>query len=329
MSKRILITGGAGFIASNVIRYFLENTDYQIVSLDRLDLSSDLGRIAKIVKDNPAFIDRIDVVWHDLKSELNSNVSKNIGKVDKILHFAASSHVNRSIQDPLSFVMDNVVGTCNLLNYARTLENLEKFLYFSTDEVFGAAPPGVVFSENDRYNCGNPYSASKAGAEELVVAFNNTYDLPTVITHTMNVYGPHQHAEKFVPICLDKISNNQQLTIHCSKDGGSISSRSYLHVDDVAKGVCFVLENCEIGQKYNISSGRITSNLELAQIVAASLNRKLKYKLEYPSEDRPGNDLSYSVSGEKLKNLGWEPSLSLEEGIKKTVEWYNSLGESK
>lgn len=322
MSERILVTGGAGFIASNVIRYFLEETDCEVVTLDRIDSSSDLGRIGQLVRDNPEFADRIDVVWHDLKAELNINVKNRIGKIDYILHLAASSHVNRSIQDPLSFVMDNVVGTCNILNYARSLSDLKKFLYFSTDEVFGAAPPGVVFSENDRYNCGNPYSASKAGAEELVVSFNNTYGVPTVITHTMNVYGPHQHAEKFVPICLDKISRGEELTIHCSKDGSNISSRSYLHVDDVARGVKFVLDNCAVGQKYNISSGRITSNLELAEIVARALGKELKYKLEYPAEDRPGNDLSYNVSGEKMKSLGWVPNMTLEEGIKKTADWY-------
>ena len=322
MSERILVTGGAGFIASNVIRYFLEETDCEVVTLDRIDSSSDLGRIGQLVRDNPEFADRIDVVWHDLKAELNINVKNRIGKIDYILHLAASSHVNRSIQDPLSFVMDNVVGTCNILNYARSLSDLKKFLYFSTDEVFGAAPPGVVFSENDRYNCGNPYSASKAGAEELVVSFNNTYGVPTVITHTMNVYGPHQHAEKFVPICLDKISRGEELTIHCSKDGSNISSRSYLHVDDVARGVKFVLDNCAVGQKYNISSGRITSNLELAEIVAKALGKELKYKLEYPAEDRPGNDLSYNVSGEKMKSLGWVPNMTLEEGIKKTADWY-------
>ena len=322
MSERILVTGGAGFIASNVIRYFLEETDCEVVTLDRIDSSSDLGRMGQLVRDNPEFADRIDVVWHDLKAELNINVKNRIGKIDYILHLAASSHVNRSIQDPLSFVMDNVVGTCNILNYARSLSDLKKFLYFSTDEVFGAAPPGVVFSENDRYNCGNPYSASKAGAEELVVSFNNTYGVPTVITHTMNVYGPHQHAEKFVPICLDKISRGEELTIHCSKDGSNISSRSYLHVDDVARGVKFVLDNCAVGQKYNISSGRITSNLELAEIVAKALGKELKYKLEYPAEDRPGNDLSYNVSGEKMKSLGWVPNMTLEEGIKKTADWY-------
>ncbi len=324
MKKKILVTGGTGFIASNVIEYFLKETEHDLVSLDRIDMSSDLGRVAKILDENPEYKSRLKVVWHDLKSEINENVSSKIGKVDKILHLAASSHVNRSIQDPLSFVMDNVVGTCNILNFARKINGLQKFLYFSTDEVFGSAPNGVSFSENDRYNCGNPYSASKAGGEELVVSFNNTYNLPTVITHTMNVYGPRQHAEKFVPICIDKISKGEKLTIHCSKDGDKISSRSYLHVDDVAQAVDFVSSECEVGEKYNIASGRITSNLELAQIVANSLDKELLYKLEYPAEERPGNDLSYNVSGEKLYSLGWKPSITLEDGIRATAQWYLS-----
>ena len=285
-------------------------------------MSSDLGRVAEILNENPDYKSKKSIVWHDLKSEINENVSNKIGKVDKILHLAASSHVNRSIQDPLSFVMDNVVGTCNILNFARKVDNLQKFLYFSTDEVFGAAPEGVSFGEDDRYNCGNPYSASKAGGEELVVSFNNTYNLPTLITHTMNVYGPRQHAEKFVPICIDKISKGEELTIHCSRDGDKVSSRSYLHVDDVAKAVDFVSSKCEPGEKYNIASGRITSNLELAQIVAGALNKQLRYRLEYPAESRPGNDLSYNVSGEKLYSLGWKPEITLEEGIRSTAEWY-------
>ena len=322
MQQTILVTGGTGFIASNVVRYFLENTDHNIVSLDRIDLSSDLGRIATLLESKPEFKPRMKTVWHDLKSEINENVANKIGKVDKILHLAASSHVNRSILDPLSFVMDNVVGTCNILNYARKVEGLKKFLYFSTDEVFGPATSGVAFSENDRYNSGNPYSASKAGGEELVVSFNNTYNLPTVITHTMNVYGPAQHNEKFVPICIDKISRGEELTIHCSRDGQKISSRSYLHVDDVSRAVDFVSSNCAPGEKYNVASGRITSNLELAQIVADSLGKELKYKLEYPEESRPGNDLTYNVSGEKLYSLGWKPEITLESGIKSTCDWY-------
>ena len=177
MRKKILVTGGTGFIASNVIEYFLRETDHDLVSLDRIDMSSDLGRVAKILEENPEYKHRLKIVWHDLKSEINENVSSKIGKVDKILHLAASSHVNRSIQDPLSFVMDNVVGTCNILNFARKVEGLQKFLYFSTDEVFGPAPKGINYKENDRYNSTNPYSATKAGAEELVVAFENTYGL--------------------------------------------------------------------------------------------------------------------------------------------------------
>jgi dTDP-glucose 4,6-dehydratase len=182
MSKRVLITGGAGFIAHHVIERILRTTDWEIVSLDRLDFSGNLNRLADMMQDiDPEQRKRLKVVFHDLKAELNPMIQDQIGPVEIVLHLAAGSHVDRSIEFPMEFVMDNVVGTTNLLNYSRTLKNLERFVYFSTDEVFGPAPKGVNYAERDRYNSTNPYSASKAAAEELCVAFENTYSLPIVM----------------------------------------------------------------------------------------------------------------------------------------------------
>ena len=185
MSKRILITGGAGFIAHHVIDKILSTTDWEIITLDRLDFSGNLNRLKEIVSSYPDIEQkRVKVVHHDLKAELNPEICATIGKIDYISHLAAGSHVDRSITYPLEFVMDNVVGTAHILDYARKIDGLERFAYFSTDEVFGPAPPGIYYKENDRYNSTNPYSASKAGAEELVVAFENTYGLPAIVTHT-------------------------------------------------------------------------------------------------------------------------------------------------
>ena len=185
--KTILITGGAGFIAHHIVDYFLKNTDSNIILLDRLDYSGNLNRISNLLdtkyNNAPQYKRRVKFVYHDLKAEINSMLSTYIGDVNIVLHLAAGSHVDRSIDNPLEFVQDNVVGTCNILNYARGLKNLEKFLYFSTDEVFGSAPFGINYNERDRYNSTNPYSASKAGAEELCVAFENTYKMPIIITH--------------------------------------------------------------------------------------------------------------------------------------------------
>jgi len=194
--KRVLVTGGAGFIAHHVIQTILNQTDWNIVCLDRLDFSGNLNRLADMMADfSPDTKKRVEIVYHDLRAELNPMIMEMVGDVQYILHLAAGSHVDRSIEYPMEFVQDNVIGTVHLLQFARTLKNLERFVYFSTDEVFGPAPVGVNYKERDRYNSTNPYSASKAAAEELCVAFENTYKLPIYITHTMNVFGERQHPE--------------------------------------------------------------------------------------------------------------------------------------
>ena len=180
--KRVLITGGAGFIAHHLIHYLIKNTNWEIVSLDRLDYSGNLNRLNNIMSNlEETDKKRLKVVFHDLKSEINPWIRKEMGDINIILHLAAGSHVDRSIDYPLEFVMDNVVGTANILEYARIINNsnnLERFIYFSTDEIFGPAPSGIDYKENDRYNSTNPYSATKAGGEELAVAYENTYGLP-------------------------------------------------------------------------------------------------------------------------------------------------------
>ena len=216
MSKTALITGGAGFIAHHLIGQILKNTDWNVVTLDRLDYSGNLNRLHDLMTSfDPDVRKRVKIVHHDLKAELNPLVRNEVGDVDYIIHLAAGSHVDRSIDYPMEFVMDNVVGTCNILEFARTQkDNLERFIYFSTDEVFGPAPDGIKYKENDRYNSTNPYSASKAGGEELAVAYENTYGVPIYVTHTMNVFGERQHPEKFIPMCIRKARDGESVTIH-------------------------------------------------------------------------------------------------------------------
>ena len=213
--KRVLITGGAGFIAHHLIGHILETTDWEIITLDRLDYSGNLNRLHDLmISFMPETKRRVKIVHHDLKAELNPLVRSEIGDVDYILHLAAGSHVDRSIDYPMEFVMDNVVGTCNILEFARLQPNLERFVYFSTDEIFGPAPNGIKYKEEDRYNSTNPYSATKAGGEELAVAFQNTYGLPIYITHTMNVFGERQHPEKFIPMTIKNVRDGGTVTIH-------------------------------------------------------------------------------------------------------------------
>ena len=329
--KKILITGGAGFIAHHVVDKILSSTDWEIITLDRLDFSGNLNRLNEVVRAYPKSEQkRVRVIHHDLKAELNPEITANIGKVDYISHLAAGSHVDRSISYPLEFVMDNVVGTAHILDYARKVDSLERFAYFSTDEVFGPAPQGINYKENDRYNSTNPYSATKAGAEELVVAYENTYGLPSFITHTMNVFGERQNAEKYIPMVIRKVRDNETVTVHANKEKTIAGSRHYIHAKDVANALLFLLQYDisslkpdETGakcQKFNIVGKDEINNLELAQFIAKVQNRELKYDMVDFHSSRPGHDLRYALDGTKMAEMGWKPQSAFER-LESVVKW--------
>ena len=322
-NKKVLITGGAGFIGHHVVEEILKNTDWDIVSVDRLDTSGNLNRLADVLRINPEWNKRLKIVWHDLKAPLNDMIVRDIGEVNYVLHLAAGSHVDRSIENPMEFVLDNVVGTANILDYARIhlKDSLELFLYFSTDEVFGPAPPGVFYDEDARYRSGNPYAATKAGAEELCIAYENTYKMPIVVTHTMNVFGIRQHPEKFIPLIIQKARDGQEVTIHANSDCTKAGSRHYVCATDVASAVLFLIQNSTVGQKYNIVGKEETDNLQLANTVAKIMGKELKYNMVDFHSSRPGHDLRYALSGKKMKELGWEPLKELEERLREVVEW--------
>jgi len=331
MSKRILITGGAGFIAHHVIDEILSVTDWEIITLDRLDFSGNLNRLDEVVSSYPkSERKRVRVIHHDLKAELNPEITATIGKVDYISHLAAGSHVDRSISYPLEFVMDNVVGTAHILDYARKLDYLDKFVYFSTDEVFGPAPIGINYKENDRYNSTNPYSATKAGGEELVVAFENTYSLPAIITHTMNVFGERQNVEKYIPMVIKKVRDNEKVTVHANKEKTIAGSRHYIHAKDVADALLFLLKydistleydttgaKC---QKFNIVGKDEINNLELAQFIAKVQNKDLIHEMVDFHSSRPGHDLRYALDGSKMANMGWVPQSAFER-LESVIKW--------
>ena len=331
MKKTVLVTGGAGFIAHMVIETILDKTDWNIVTIDRLDFSGNLHRLQEVVAERPQHKSRVKFVFHDMKSEFNEQISKAIGNVNYIMHIGAASHVDRSIENPMAFVLDNVVGTCNVLNFARTCSNLERFIYFSTDEVFGPAPDGVEYDERARYNSTNPYSASKAGGEELAVSYHNTYKLPVYVCHTVNVYGHRQHPEKYIPKCIKHIMNGDEISVHADLVTNRPGSRHYVHVKDVADALLFILdlpqdvfENDYGGAKcpkFNIIGYTELDNLEIAQVIAKCMGKELKYKLVDFNTVRPGLDLRYSLSGDLLKKLGWSPQMSFEERIQELVDW--------
>jgi dTDP-glucose 4,6-dehydratase len=337
MSKKVLVTGGAGFIGHILIKYILDNTDWEVTSLDRLDYSGNLNRFNHMLQeygDNEK--KRLKIIYHDLKSEINNLIESQIKDVDIIYHLAASSHVDRSIIDPLTFVKDNVLATANILNYARSMDNLELLVYFSTDEVFGPAKDGESFKEWDRYNSTNPYSAAKAGGEELAIAFENTYDVPIAITHCMNVYGERQHPEKYIPNTLWKMKNNKKITIHANKDRSKPGSRHYLYAEDVASSVLFITEKYaelkktqypvnEVGPKclkVNIPGTKELDNLEVAKLISDYSGLKLDYELVDFHSSRPGHDLRYAIDGTFILNAGWMPKYTVEDSLEKLVKWY-------
>ena len=331
MSKRILITGGAGFIAHHLIDKILKTTDWEIVTLDRLDFSGNLNRLNEITSSlSLEEKKRIKVVHHDLKAALNPEIISAIGEINYISHLAAGSHVDRSIKYPLNFVMDNVVGTAHILDYARKLDSLDMFAYFSTDEVFGPAPKDINYKENDRYNSTNPYSATKAGAEELVVAFENTYGLPSIITHTMNVFGERQSCEKYIPMVIKKVIDDDEVIIHANKEKTIAGSRHYIHAEDVSNALLFLydydlssLKKDKTGikcQKFNIVGKDEIDNLELAQFIAKVQNKNLRYEMVDFHSSRPGHDLRYSLDGSKMKKMGWEPKSAFQR-LESVVKW--------
>ena len=346
--EKVLITGGAGFIGHHLIDYVLRKTDWDIVILDRLDLSGNLNRLTEL-DSVYAFNEkgkRIKFVWHDLKSEINSFVSKDIGQVDHVVHLAASSHVDRSIEDPVSFAMDNVVGTTNLLNWARkggmkrtknelhrmgdglveTGQNYAgKFLNFSTDEVFGPADVGHDHKEDEPHKPSNPYSASKSGQGMMGYAFFITYGLPVITSYTMNNFGERQHPEKLIPACIRAVINQTEMPIFAEveKDGElkAVGSRFWLHSWNTASAIVFLLENGVVGESYNIVGFDELTNLEICEKVAKIIGKPLIPKFVDFHETRPGHDRRYALDGNKIKKLGWKPEVEFDDSLKKVVEF--------
>jgi dTDP-glucose 4,6-dehydratase len=223
--------------------------------------------------------------------------------------------------------LSNVLGTMHLLNYIRRLKGLKKFVLFSTDEVFGPAPEGVAFKEWDRYNCTNPYAASKAGAEQLALAYANTFKLPIIITHTMNAFGERQHPEKFIPSVIRKVLAGNIVSIHSDPTRTRAGSRYYIHCRNIADAMLFLLKK-DIPDReiFNIVGEREVDNLALAQFIAKVLGKPLKYEMVDFHSQRPGHDLRYALDGNRMKELGWKLPLNFEDSLTKTIQWYMNVG---
>ncbi len=319
---KVLITGGSGFIGHHIVDYLLQKTDWEIVLLERLAHSGNLNRLTELPSIQRIEIgDRLKLFWHDLRSPVNDFLIKNIGEVNYIIHLAASTHVDRSIENPMDFVMDNVVGTANLLDFARKQKGLKLFMNFSTDEVFGPAPDGVYHKETDSHKPSNPYSATKSGACQLAYSYFITYGLPIVNTFTMNNFGERQHPEKFIPKMIKKIEAGEPMPIYQGKDSTEKASRVWMYAGNTASAVHFLLENGKPGEGYNVIGPDELDLLTLGNKVAEILGKPLIPEFVGFYTQRPGHDRRYALDGSKMKEMGWIPPYSFEESLRKTVEF--------
>ncbi|MFH1896242.1 MAG: GDP-mannose 4,6-dehydratase [bacterium] len=325
MKKQVLITGATGFYGHHLVNYILKNTDWSIAAFGRESFAGSFERIRELesYQKDPS---RLRYFWHNLRSPVSSLLSRQVlakGPVDVIYHVAASSHVDRSIADPLSCVFDNVIGTAHILEFARDLPQLGKFFYFSTDEVFGSVEKkGYKFSEWDRYHAGNPYSATKAGGEELSLAYANTYGLPVTVTHCMNIVGERQHPEKYLPKIIKCLLTGGLLTVHTHDHGKLPGKRHYIYADTVSAALMFLTKKGKVGDKYNIEGEAELDNLALAQYVAKRMEKKLDYKLVPGSNARPGHDFEYGISGKKMRQMGWQTPGDFWQKLDQTIDWY-------
>jgi dTDP-glucose 4,6-dehydratase len=323
--KTILITGGAGFIGSHVVRLFVNKyPDYNIVNLDKLTYAGNLANLRDIEnKSNYEFV-KGDIVDGDFIQKLFEEK-----QFDGVIHLAAESHVDRSISNPTEFVFTNVIGTVNLLNAAKYIwkDNFEgkKFYHISTDEVYGSLGEEGMFTEETKYDPHSPYSASKASSDHFVRAYLDTFGLPTVISNCSNNYGSYQFPEKLIPLFIHNIKNNKPLPVY----GKGENVRDWLWVVDHARAIDVIFHQGKIGETYNIGGFNEWTNIDLIKLMCRKMDEKLgrvkgeSEKLITYVKDRAGHDLRYAIDATKIKReLGWEPSLQFEEGIEKTIDWY-------
>lgn len=324
---KILITGGCGFVGHHFVEHFLKQTNWDIIIFDKLTYAANgFDRLRDIdCFDN----DRVKIFPIDLNSAMSEGVIKEVGEVDYIVNLASESHVDNSISDPVLFIQNNVNLVLNLLEWSRGLKTLKKFVQFSTDEVYGTAPKGTDYKEGDRHNPGNPYAASKSAQESICRAYSNTYGLPIIITNTMNVIGERQHPEKFVPLIIRKVLNDEIVTIHADKTKTKAGTRFYIHARNVADAVLFLIESetetldnidADKGQ-YNIVGEVEFDNLKLAKEISNILRKELKYKMVDFHSSRPGHDLRYALDGQKMRMIGWDTPKKFYETLNNVVEW--------
>ena len=325
MKKTLLITGGAGFIGSHVVRLFVQKyPEYKIVNLDKLTYAGNLENLSDVEDSDNYIFEKGDIVDKEFIQLLFEKYDFN-----GVIHLAAESHVDRSITNPMDFIMTNVVGTVNLLNAAKNnwSENFADKLFYhvSTDEVYGSLPETGLFLETTPYDPQSPYSSSKASSDHFVRAYGNTYGLPFVISNCSNNYGPNQFPEKLLPLFINNIRNNKELPVY----GDGLFTRDWLYVEDHARAIDLIFHKGKNTETYNIGGFNEWTNIDLIKVMCVQMDEILgndkgtSEQLIAYVKDRPGHDKRYAIDASKIKNeLSWEPSLQFEEGLQKTIQWY-------
>lgn len=338
MNNRVLLTGGAGFIGSHTVEHLLKNTDWEIVVLDGLSHAGDINRLTDIECYDPL---RVTVLWHDLRAPIHRRLDDRIGHIDYVLNIASESHVDRSISDPVTFINSNVQLMLNMMEWARLRFKLKSFIHISTDEVYGSAPPGYSHKEWDSIIPSNPYSASKAAQEAIAISYWRTYELPIIITNTMNNFGERQDVEKFIPKTIKHILAGEPVPIHAAKprprpgaQGSNTlweaGSRVWLHARNHADALLWLLTNTtptrygsggEVPDRYNVAGDKDLKNDDLARHLGTLLGKEANLHYEDYHSSRPGHDLRYSLDGTKLRDLGWIPPMDFEQSLQSVVNW--------
>lgn len=305
---RLLVTGGAGFMGSNFIRYILAKySDYEIINLDKLTYSGNLDNL-KDLQENPRYrFVRGDITDEKLVDEL-------VRSSDVILNYAAETHVDRSILEPGSFVRTDVLGTYSLLEAAKR-HNTSRFIQISTDEVFGSITEGK-FTEDSPFRPNSPYAASKAGGDLLCRSYVATYQLPVIVTHSCNFFGPYHYPEKFIPLAIVNLLQNKSVPVY--GDGQNV--REWIYTEDYCEAIDLLLHKEKVSEVYNVSSEEEWRNIDVLKLILKILNKDESF-IQFV-KDRPGHDRRYALDSSKIRNLGWKPQRNFEEGLRKTVVWF-------